>query len=33
MNKKYIVRLSDEERVVCQDIVKRVSPDYSSLSQ
>ena len=24
MNKKYIVRLSDEERGVCQDIVKRL---------
>ena len=24
MNKKYIVRLSDEERVVCQGIVKRL---------
>lgn len=24
MNKKYIVRLSDEERVVCQDVVKRL---------
>ena len=24
MNKKYIVRLSDEERAVCQDIVKRL---------
>jgi hypothetical protein len=24
MNKKYIVRLSDEERRVCQDIVKRL---------
>src|SRR5450755_758302 len=24
MNKKYIVRLSDEERVVCQEIVKRL---------
>ena len=23
MNKKYIVRLSDEERRVCQEIVKR----------
>jgi hypothetical protein len=22
MNKKYIVRLSDEERQVCQDVVK-----------
>jgi transposase len=24
MNKKYIVRLSDEERAVCQDVVKRL---------
>ena len=24
MNKKYIVRLSEEERGVCQDIVKRL---------
>ena len=24
MHKKYIVRLSDEERVVCQDVVKRL---------
>lgn len=24
MNKKYVVRLSDEERVVCQDVVKRL---------
>ena len=24
MNKKYIVRLSDEERVVCQEVVKRL---------
>ena len=24
MNKKYIVRLSDDERGVCQDIVKRL---------
>jgi len=24
MNKKYIVRLSDEERGVCQDVVKRL---------
>ena len=24
MNKKYIVRLSDEERGLCQDIVKRL---------
>ena len=24
MNKKYIVRLSDEERGVCQEIVKRL---------
>ena len=24
MNKKYIVRLSDEERALCQDIVKRL---------
>ena len=24
MNKKYIVRLSDAERVVCQDVVKRL---------
>ena len=24
MNKKYIVRLSDEERAVCQEIVKRL---------
>ena len=24
MNKKYIVRLSDEERAVCQDMVKRL---------
>ena len=24
MNKKYIVRLSDEERGVCQDIVKQL---------
>ena len=25
MNKKYIVRLSDKERGVCQDIVKRLN--------
>ena len=24
MNKKYIVRLSDEDRAVCQEIVKRL---------
>jgi len=24
MNKKYIVRLSDEERNVCQDVVKKL---------
>ena len=25
MNKKYVVRLSDEERSVCQDIIKKLN--------